>query len=188
MDAFKIAVVVGSLRKDSFNRKLAHALEALAPQAFTFEHVRIDDLPLYNQDDDASPAEPVRRIKTQIAAAQGLLFVTPEYNRSIPGVLKNAIDHASRPYGQSVWAGKPAGVIGTSPGAIGTALAQQHLRNILAYLDAPTLGQPEAFIQMKDDFFDGQGGIAAEGTRKFLQGWMDRYVDWVRRHAELPHR
>src|SRR6185295_12716900 len=110
--------------------------------------------------------------KTEIAAAQALLFVTPEYNRSIPGVLKNAIDHASRPYGQNAWAGKPAGVIGVSLGAVGTALSQQHLRNVLAYLDVPTLGQPEAFIQAKDGLFDAAGDIGAD-SKPFLQGWMD---------------
>jgi chromate reductase, NAD(P)H dehydrogenase (quinone) len=150
----KIAIVTGSLRRDSFNRKFANALAKLGPDSFVFQQVEIGDLPLYNQDDDSAPAPSVIRLKAEIAAAQGLLFVTPEYNRSIPGVLKNAIDHASRPYGKSAWAGKPAGVIGVSPGAIGTALAQQHLRNILAYLDVPTLGQPEAFIQAKDGLFD----------------------------------
>jgi chromate reductase len=122
----RIAVIVGSLRKDSFNRKLALAIAQLAPSDFTFEHLRIDDLPLYNQDDDGNQAPAVKRLKSEIAASQGLLFVTPEYNRSLPGVLKNAIDNASRPYGQSAWAGKPAGVIGVSVGAIGTAVAQQH--------------------------------------------------------------
>ncbi len=106
------------------------------------------------------------------------MFVTPEYNRSIPGVLKNAIDHASRPYGESVWAGKPAGVLGISPGAAGTALAQQHLRNILAFLDVPTLGQPEGFIQAKEGLFTEDGGIG-EGSRQFLQNWMDRFAAWV---------
>jgi chromate reductase len=139
-------VIVGSLRRDSFNRKLASAIARLAPAEFSFQQVEIADLPLYNQDDDANPAESIKRLKTEILAAQGLLFVTPEYNRSIPGVLKNAIDHASRPYGQSAWAGKPAGILGASVGSTGTCMAQQHLRNILAYLDVPTLGQPEAFI------------------------------------------
>lgn len=182
MAQYQIAVVVGSLRRDSFNRKLATALARLAPPEFTFKQVQIDDLPLYNQDDDAAPAESVKRLKAEITASQGLLFVTPEYNRSIPGVLKNAIDHASRPYGQSVWKGKPAGVIGASIGAIGTALAQQHLRNILAYLDVPTLNQPEAFIQVKDGLFDEAGNIGP-GSVQFLQGWMDRYVAWVKLHA-----
>src|SRR5690606_28317543 len=120
MSQFKIAVVVGSLRKDSFNHKLATALARLAPADFAFTQLRIDDLPLYNQDDDAHQAAPVLRLKSEVKAAQGVLFVTPEYNRSIPGVLKNAIDHASRPYGTSVWAGKPTGVIGVSIGAVGT--------------------------------------------------------------------
>ena len=182
MTTTKIAVVVGSLRKDSFNKKLAHALAKLAPPQFTFELVEIGDLPLYSQDDDGDQAPAVKRLKAEIAAADGVLFVTPEYNRSIPGVLKNAIDHASRPYGQSAWAGKPAGVIGVSVGAIGTALAQQHLRNILGYLDMPTLGQPEAFVQMKEGLFEADGNIGA-ASRPFLQGWMDRYVAWVQRHA-----
>ena len=182
MSQFKIAVIVGSLRKDSFNRKLGLALAHLAPQDFTFEHVEIGDLPLYNQDHDGQPPESVKRLKTDISSAQGLLFITPEYNRSFPGVLKNAIDHASRPYGQSAWSGKPAGVLGVSVGAIGTALAQQHLRNVLAYLDVPTLGQPEAFIQNKDDLFDDKGHIGNEGTQKFLQAWLDKYVAWVRTH------
>ena len=138
--------------------------------------------PLYNQDDDSSPAESVKRLKAEIAAAQGLLFVTAEYNRSVPGVLKNAIDHASRPYGQSAWAGKPAGVLGASVGATGTSMAQQHLRNVLAYLDVPTLGQPEAFIHAKDGLFDTAGNIG-EGSKKLLQNWMDQYVVWVKKHA-----
>ena len=182
MSQYPIAVVFGSLRKDSFNRKLATALAQLAPPEFSFKQVKIDDLPLYNQDDDARPAETVKRLKAEIIAARGLLFVTPEYNRSIPGVLKNAIDHASRPYGQSVWGGKPAGVIGMSVGAIGTAMAQQHLRNMLAYLDVPTLGQPEAFIQAKEGLFDANGNIGPD-NRKFLQEWMDRYVAWVKKQA-----
>jgi len=184
MTQYKIAVIVGSLRQDSFNRKLGLALAHLAPPEFTFEHVAIGDLPLYNQDDDGKPATTVQRLKTEISAAQGLLFITPEYNRSIPGVLKNAIDHASRPYGQSVWGGKPAGVIGVSVGAIGTALAQQHLRNVLAYLDVPTLGQPEAFIQNKDDLFDDKGHVGNESTKKFLQTWVDKYVAWVKIHND----
>ena len=184
MSQYKIGVVIGSLRKDSMNRKLALALAHLAPSDFTLEHLRIDDLPLYNQDDDANQAASVRRLKTEIAATQGLLFITPEYNRSIPGVLKNALDHASRPYGQSAWAGKPAAVIGIAGGAIGTALAQQHVRNVLAYLDVPTLGQPEAFIQMKDGMFDDKGHIGIESTQNFLQSWMDKYAAWVKMHND----
>lgn len=182
MSKYQIAVVVGSLRKDSFNRKLANAIVKLAPAEFSFKQLQIDDLPLYNQDDDANQAGSVKRLKDEIKNSQGLLFVTPEYNRSIPGVLKNAIDHASRPYGQNAWAGKPAGVIGVSAGAIGTALAQQHLRNILAYLDVPTLGQPEAFIQAKDGLFDAEGNIGPD-SKKFLQGWMDKYIAWVKKQS-----
>ena len=183
MSQTRIAVIVGSLRKDSYNQKLALALAHLAPSDFTFEHLRIDDLPLYNQDDDGNQAPSVKRLKTEIAAAQGLLFVTPEYNRSFPGLLKNAIDHASRPYGQSAWADKPAAVVGISVGATGTALAQQHLRNVLAYLDVPTMGAPEIFLQFKDGLFDDRGHIGNEGTKKFLQGWMDKYVAWIKRHS-----
>ena len=180
-----IAVVVGSLRKDSFNRKLAGALARLAPKDFELRQLRIDDLPLYNQDDDANQPAPTKRLKSEILAAAGVIFVTPEYNRSIPGVLKNAIDHASRPYGQSAWRGKPAGIIGITPGTMGTAMAQQHLRNVVATLDMPAMGQPEAFLIAKPDFFDAEGN-AAGGSREFLQKWMDRYVEFVRQHAASP--
>jgi chromate reductase, NAD(P)H dehydrogenase (quinone) len=181
MARMRIAVVVGSLRKDSFNRQLANALPALAPDA-ELTQLRIDDLPPYDQDDDATPAEPVKRLKGEIAAAAGVIFVTPEYNRSMPGVLKNAIDHASRPYGQSAWAGKPAGLLGVSVGAAGTAMAQQHLRNVLAYLDMPTLGQPEVFIQHKPGLFEADGRLGGSSA-KFVQGWMDAYLAFVRRHS-----
>ncbi len=178
-DQLKVAVLVGSLRKDSINRKLALALAKLAPSRLSFEHLVIGDLPLYVQDRDANPPEPVARLKREIEAADALLFVTPEYNRSIPGVLKNAIDSASRPYGKNSFARKPAGVIGASVGAIGTAMAQQHLRNVLAYLDVPTLGQPEAFIHFSEGLIDDAGNVSNDGTRKFLQTWVDRYVGWV---------
>ncbi len=181
MEKYKIAVVVGSLRKDSLNRKLADALAKMASAEFSFQTVEIGDLPLYNQDDDGDQAPSVKRMKDEIAVPNGVLFVTPEYNRSIPGALKNAIDHASRPYGQSVWGGKPAGVLGISIGAIGTALAQQHLRNIAAYLDMPTLGQPEIFLQAKDDLFDKDGNIGPS-SKDFLQGWMNKYMAWVKKH------
>ena len=182
MSQYKIAVVVGSLRKDSFNRKMADAIERVAPVEFSFYQVRIDDLPLYNQDDDTHQAESVKRMKDEIKDAQGLLFITPEYNRSIPGVLKNAIDHASRPPGQNAWGGKPAGILGVSPGVIGTALAQQHLRNVLSALNVRTLAQPDAFIQAKDGLFDKSGGIGPE-SEPFLQKWMDRYAAWVKKHV-----
>lgn len=182
MTNYPIAVIVGSLRRDSFNRKLATAISRWAPADFSFKPVEIGDLPPYNQDDDAQPADSVKRLKADIAAARGLLFVTPEYNRSIPGVLKNAVDHASRPYGQNAWAGKPAGILGVSVGATGTCMAQQHLRNILAYLDVPVLGQPEAFIQAKEGLFDPAGDIGQD-SKEFLLGWTNRYAAWIRQHA-----
>lgn len=178
----RIALLVGSIRKSSFNAQVAQAMTRLAPQEVQFVHSRIDDLPLYNQDDDKDQSAPVRRLKDEIRQADGVMFVTPEYNRSIPGVLKNALDHASRPYGRGAWTGKPAGVMGVSVGAIGTATAQQHLRNVLAYLDMPTLGQPEVFLQWTDGLVD-DGGNIGEGSREFLQGWMDRFLDWVRMHS-----
>jgi chromate reductase, NAD(P)H dehydrogenase (quinone) len=145
----KIAVVVGSIRKDSINRKLARALMKLARKDLEIEIIKVDDLPVYNQDLDQTPPESVVRLKSAITAATAFLFVTPEQNRSIPAALKNALDWASRPYGKNLWARKPAGIVGASIGAIGTAAAQQHLRNILAYLDVPLLAQPEVFIHFK---------------------------------------
>lgn len=183
MKPVQVAVIIGSIRRDSLNKKLAHALEKLAPSEFSFKHLRIDDLSLYNQDDDAHQADAVLRLKKEIQAADALLFVTPEYNRSIPGVLKNALDHASRPYGQNAWAGKPGAVIGISPGATGTALSQQHLRNVLSYLDVPLLTQPEAFIQDKQGLFDDKGNIG-EQSKGFLQSWMNAYASWIKRLSD----
>ena len=182
MRNYQIGVIVGSLRQDSINRKLATAVAMQRPADFLFKQIEIGDLPLYNQDDDTHPADQVRRFKTEIMESQGLLFVTPEYNRSISGVLKNALDHASRPYGKSVWLGKPAGVMGASIGVIGTSIAQQHLRNILACLDVPTMGLPEVFIHAKEGYFDHAGNID-DNSKKFIQQWMDRYVAWVKLHA-----
>ncbi len=184
MSQYSVAVIVGSLRAHSLNGKLADAVTALAPPGFSFHRIEIGYLPLYNQDDDDNPAEVVKHLKSEILRSSALLFVTPEYNRSIPGVLKNAIDHASRPYGQSVWAAKPAGVIGASVGATGTCMAQQHLRNVLAYLDVPTLGQTEVFIHAKEGFFDPDWSLN-QGSKAFLQNWMDRYVAWVKQHVDL---
>ena len=177
----RIAVIVGSLRRESYNRRLAHALTQLpAAQGHSFTFPGIGDLPLYNQDDDADKPAPAVRLKREIRAVDGVIFVTPEYNRSIPGVLKNALDHASRPYGDSAWKGKPAAVVGVSIGAIGTAVAQAVLRHCLDYLDMPTLGQPEVYIHHKDGLYDASGEFNAD-TRKFLQGWMDTYAAWVRK-------
>jgi len=181
MNECKVAVLVGSLRRDSCNRRLARAVEKLAPKNLKFEHVRIDDLPLYTQDFDADYPENARRLKRDVESAQALLFVTPEYNRSVPGVLKNAIDIASRPWGKNSFAGKPGAVLGTSIGAIGTAIAQHHLRSSLAYLDVPTLGQPEVYLHFHDDIIAPDGSITNDSTRGFLQGFVDAYVGWVKR-------
>jgi chromate reductase len=180
MARYRVATIIGSLREGSFNREFAKALVKLAPEDFAFFDCRIDDLPLYNQDDDDHQAEPVQRLKREIRGANGVLFVTPEYNRAVPGVLKNAIDNASRPYGDSAWKGKPAAVVGVSIGAIGTAVAQAVLRHCLDYLDMPTLGQPEVYIHHKDGLYDAPGEFSAD-TRQFLQGWMDAYAAWVRK-------
>ena len=181
MNECKVAVLVGSLRQDSYNRRLARAVEKLAPKELKFEHVRIDDLPLYTQDFDADYPPNAQRLKRDIESSQALLFVTPEYNRSVPGVLKNAIDIASRPWGKSSFPGKPGAVIGASIGAIGTAIAQHHLRSSLAYLDIPTLGQPEVYLHFHDDIIAADGTISNDSTRKFLQAFVDAYVKWVER-------
>lgn len=178
-----IAIIVGSLRRDSFNRKFAEALTRLAPNGVVFTWPDIGALPLYDQDGDGDQSAATRDLKAAIRAADGVIFVTPEYNRSIPGVLKNALDHASRPYGDSAWAGKPAGVIGVSPGAMGTAMAQQHLRNVLAYLDMPTLNQPEAFIQHREGMFAEDDSLT-DMSKDFAQKWLDAYLALVARYAK----
>ena len=181
--AHHIAVVVGSLRRESINRQLAQALISLAPADFSFEFLDIGALPLYSQDYDADFPDVARQFKQKIEAADGLLFVTAEYNRSIPGVLKNALDWGSRPWGTNSWAGKAGAVAGTSPGATGTALSQQHLRNVLSYLDVATLCQPEMFIKHNPAAIDTAGSILNEDTRKFLQTFVDRYAAWVSQHV-----
>lgn len=182
MSSYRIAVLVGSLRRDSFNRRLADALAKMGPADFVFSRVEIGNLPLYNQDDDSHPHPEVVRLKGEIRAANGLLFVTPEYNRSIPGVLKNALDQGSRPHGQSAWAGKAAGILGVSTGAVGTSMCQQHLRNVLSYLDVAVMRQPEAYLQMRDGMFDESGAIGP-ASRQFVQNWMDNYTAWIRKNA-----
>ena len=176
-----VAVLVGSLRKGSFNKQLAHALEKIAGDRAEFRHIRIDDLPLYNQDFDGDYPPVCQRLKDEIKACDAVLFVTPEYNRSIPGVLKNAIDIASRPYGHSAFSGKPGAVIGTSAGAMATALAQQHLRNVCVFLDVPLLQQPEAFVRYSEGLFAQDGSVTDESVAKFLGNFIDKYLDWVNR-------
>lgn len=182
MNKYQIAVIVGSLRRESLNRKLADAIVKLAPSEFKFKQLSIAALPLYNQDDDDNPAASVTQLKQELVASHGFIFVTPEYNSDMPGVLKNALDHASRPYGKNAWANKPAGILGASMGPLGTALAQNNLRGVLSYLDVPTMGQPEAYIHVKEGLFDAAGGIGKDSLA-FLQGWMDSYVAWVKAHT-----
>jgi chromate reductase len=175
----RIAVIVGSLRRESIHRELAQAMTRLpAAQGHEFTWPEIGDIPLYNQDREGDPPPPMTRLKHEIRAVDGVMFVTPEYNRSVPGVLKNALDTASRPYGDSAWARKPAGIVSVSGGKPGAAMAQQHLRNVLAYLDMPTLNQPEAFVQWSDELVAADGEIG-EGSREFLDGWMAAFVEWV---------
>ncbi|MDE2053237.1 MAG: NAD(P)H-dependent oxidoreductase [Xanthomonadaceae bacterium] len=176
-----VAVLVGSLRKGSFNRQLARALEETAGDRAEFRHIRIDDLPLYNQDFDADYPAVCKRMKDEIKTCDAVLFVTPEYNRSIPGVLKNAIDIASRPWGTNSFASKPGAVIGTSMGAMSTALAQQHLRNVCVFLDVPMLQQPEAFVRYKEGLITDDGSVTDEGVGTFLGNFVDKYLDWVSR-------
>ncbi len=176
---YDIAVLVGSLRKDSFNRKMARALVALAPASLKLEIVEIGDLPLYNQDLDTTPPAPWTALRNRIKAADAVLFVTPEYNRSVPGVLKNAIDVASRPYGQSAWDKKPAGIVSVSPGAIGAFGANHHLRQSLVFLNMPAMQQPEAYIGGAGGLFDADGTIINDATRQFVSGFLQSFAAWV---------
>ncbi|WP_447588568.1 NADPH-dependent FMN reductase [Aquipseudomonas campi] len=179
-----VAVLVGSLRKASLNRKLAQALIELAPPSLRLQIIEIGDLPLYNEDIDAgSPPAAYQHFREQVGKAQALLFVTPEYNRSVPAPLKNAIDVGSRPYGQSVFAGKPGAVVSVSPGAIGGFGANHHLRQSLVFLDVPVLQQPEAYLGGAGSFFDDHGK-ANDGIKGFLQKFIDAYAAWVEQHAK----
>ena len=183
MDSKRIAVLVGSLRKESFNRKMANALAALAPASLKLEIVEIGGLPLYNQDLDDNPPAAWAEFRNRIAKADGVLFVTPEYNRSIPGVLKNALDVASRPYGKSAWDGKPGAVMSVSPGALGGFGANHHLRQALVFLNVPTLQQPEAYVGNAAGLFDEKGGLANAAIREFATKFIHAYADWVGRNA-----
>lgn len=179
MAPFKLAIIVGSNRKASINRKLARGLAKLGAASFTPHFVEIDDLPMYNQDLEAAAwPETATRLKTEIAEAHALLVVTPEHNRSIPAVLKNAIDWAARPSGKGVWGGKPVAIIGTSPGGVGTACAQQHLRDILGNQGALVMGG-QMFITWKDGLVDEADVVTVDATRDFLQAFMDKFAGLV---------
>jgi len=170
---FNIAVIVGSLRKGSYNRKLAFALEKLNHPELNFNYLNIHDVPLFNQDDEENLPAPVVRVKNEIAEADAVLFVTPEYNRSIPGVLKNVIDWGTRPRGTNVWAGKLSAIIGTSPGSIGTAVAQSHLRSIIVSIGAILFGRPEIYLTYKEGLIDDDHNITVESTRDYLQKFLN---------------
>jgi len=178
-----IAVIVGSLRKGSFSRHTAQALAKLAPANLQLNIVEIGQLGFYNQDDDANPPQAWVQFRERVKRADGVLFVTPEYNRSVPGVLKNAIDVGSRPYGQSVWSGKPGAVITISPGAIGGFGANHHLRQMLPFLNMPAMPAPEAYLGGIATKFDGDQ-LTDDGLRSFLQQFMECFATWVERHAD----
>jgi chromate reductase len=176
---YNVAVVVGSIRKDSFNRRIAKAIIAAAPPSLKFEFIEIGDLPFFSQDSEATPPKQWVDFRAKIKAADALLFATPEYNRSVPGVLKNAIDVGSRPYGQSVWDGKPAAVFSASVGAVGGFGANHHLRQSLAYLNMPTMGQPEAYFGSVSNWFDDSGAIKDPKTTEMLAKFAAAFAKWV---------
>lgn len=179
-----VAVIVGSLRHGSINRRVANALVELAPEGLRLGIVEIGDLPLYNQDLDETPPAAWTAFRARIADADAVLFVTPEHNRSVPAAMKNALDVGSRPYGKNVWSGKPGAVVSASPGAAGGFGASHHLRQSLVFLNVPAMPQPEVYLGGADKLFDAEGKLANEGTRKFLQGFMQAYAAWVGANAK----
>ena len=178
-----VAIFVGSLRKDSLNRKMANALIALAPDTLKLAIHEIGQLPLFNQDFEADPPAAVTEFKQKLAAADAVLFITPEYNRSVPGLLKNAIDVGSRPYGKSSWSGKPGAVISMSPGALGAFGANHALRQSLVFLNVPAMAQPEAYIGNAAALFDDKGALVNESTREFMQKFLLAFAQWIERNA-----
>ena len=178
-----VAVLVGSLRKASLNRKLAQALIAMAPPSLALKIVEIGDLPLYNQDSEDPPPATWADFRKAIAGSDAVLFITPEYNRSVPSALKNAIDVGSRPYGKSAWAGKPGAVISVSPGAIGAFGANHHLRQSLVFLNMPVLQQPEAYIGGAGDLFDDAGALKKPETKQFLDKFLAAFAAWIEKTA-----
>ncbi|PMY39679.1 ACP phosphodiesterase [Pseudomonas sp. GW456-L14] len=183
-NVYTIAVLVGSLRKASINRKVALALAELAPANLRLKIVEIGDLPLYNEDIDVDPPAAYRTFREQVSAADAVLFVTPEYNRSVPAPMKNAIDVGSRPYGKSAWSGKPGAVISASPGAIGGFGANHHLRQSLVFLNVPCMQQPEAYLGGAGSAFD-EAGKLSESVKPFLQNFINAYAQWVEQHKKL---
>lgn len=179
-----VAVLVGSLRRESINRKFAEALAKLAADRLRFHFVELGDVPMYNEDLWENPPEAVLRLKREIEAADAVLFVVPEYNRSFPAVLKNAIDWGTRPYGKNSFAAKPGGIVGASPGAIGSAVGQNHLKHVLNVVDVVLMGQPEVYLSYKADHFGADGTITDARTRDFLDGYLSRFAQWIARTSE----
>lgn len=179
----KIAIIVGSLRKDSINLKLGKALAKLGQEKFEAKFLSID-LPLFNQDLEADFPEVVTKLKNEILSADGVLFVTPEYNRSVPGPLKNALDWCSRPYGKNAFAGKPVAICGASVGAIGTACSQNSLKHVLIYLDTILMGQPELYLHFTENLIDNDGNINNDKTTQFLQKFVSAFDAWIARNTK----
>jgi len=179
-----VAVLVGSLRQGSLNRKFAESLGKLAADRLTFRFVEIGDLPLYNEDLWQNPPEAVLRLKRDVEAADAVLFVTPEYNRSYAPAIGNAIHWATRPWGKNSWEAKPSAVIGATPGATGTAAGQNALKGLLTVIDTVVMGQPEVYFTYKPELFDESNNVADEATKKFLNGWIDRFASWIARTAQ----
>lgn len=184
MKKHNIAVIVGSLRKESFNLKTAKALIDLAPESLSLELLDIANLPMFNEDLEANPPKEWVKFREKIRAADGLLFLTPEYNRSIPGVLVNAIDVGSRPYGKNSWDGKPAAIVSVSIGPISGFGANHHLRQSLVFVNVPTMAQPEAYIGGATELFDDKGKLTNDSTKEFLTGFMGAFEKWVVRNAQ----
>ncbi|MCE0507450.1 MULTISPECIES: NADPH-dependent FMN reductase [Microbacterium] len=181
----RIGYLIGSLAHDSINRVVATALVKLAPPSLEMVEIPIRDLPLYNRDDELDPVPAVTEFKAAVEHAEGLLIVSPEYNRSIPGALKNAIDWGSRPWGHNSFARKPTGIIGASTGAIGTAVMQSSMRSVLSFLNAPQLNAPEAYLTYRPEMFGSDGAVEDEGTRTFLQHYIEEYAAFVERVLSL---
>lgn len=184
MQTYQIAVLVGSLRKESYNLKMAKALIELAPASLVLLQISIGELPLYNEDLEASLPEPWKVFREEIRDFDGFLFVTPEYNRSVPAVLKNAIDVGSRPYGKSVWNGKPGAVVSVSPGAMGGFGANHHLRQSLVFINVPAMPQPEAYIGGAAKLFDESGRLTNESTKEFMKKFLESFARWVNTNSE----
>jgi chromate reductase len=182
MDTYKIAILIGSLRKGSYNRKMANAIISSNPENLTFEIIDISNLALYNEDLDIQAPDSWKKFREEIKAFDGVLFLTPEYNRSVPAVLKNAIDVGSRPYGKSVWAGKPTAIISVTPGNLGAFGANHHLRQSLVFLDMPAMQQPEAYISGASKLFDEQGNIINEKTIEFVNKFLGAFTKWVEKN------